>query len=582
MSKNNKSNKKQLDKEQTKDGKLIQKNHSNQTLFHDNIIVQVNGKNLIAESELTINSNTKYFLVGHNGSGKTTLLNHIYDKLKNTTDILLIEQDIKIDYEDTIYDFILDANKELHDAHNEYENLEQVENPSDKEFNRLTVLQEYLHQYDWYSYQSDAKRILAGLDFTQPDNLVKNLSGGWRMRLALGKALLRKPQILLLDEPTNHLDLNAVIWLTEYLSEYKHTLIVVSHQIEFINELVDIIWYIGNPELTGSKLYKFVGNYYSYMKGLDLINKEVLKKYDKFSKQIEQLKNKSTPKKDVDLFIKKNNVSRPARPYIVSINFPDVPTISSNNVIQFNNVYFSYNNNQTPILTNIDLSINMESRYVLVGPNGAGKTTFFKLCAGLLEPSVGEVLRDDRVRIGWFHQQLVDSLPLDLTPIKYLKSLDSKLDDNKCRMYLSKIGLKKHDTMGAETQSNSSENKKYFSSDPCTTLINELSGGQKSRVAFAAIQIKEPNIILMDEPTNHLDIESIEGLINGINNYNGGILLITHDVHLIKSIKNVNLFHLDNSTIKYFNGDFDEYKEYLFKEKVNEVNEVNEDENNNE
>lgn len=533
------------------DIKIKSQSQLTQTLFHDNVELMVNGKTLINESELTINSNTKYFLVGHNGCGKTTLLNHIYSKLKDTTDILLIEQDIKITSEQNIYDFILDADKVLHDTHTEYEKLELIENPSDEQFDNITQLQEYLTQHNWYTYQANAKKILDGLGFIDLENSVKNLSGGWRMRLALGKALLRKPSILLLDEPTNHLDLNAVIWLTNYLTEYKNTLIVVSHQIEFINNLVDIVWYIGNPELTGSKIYKFKGNYYDYLGGLDLIMKEVANKYDKLNKQIEVLRKKSTPKKEVDEFIKKNNVLRPAKAYNVTINFPDIPTISSNNIIQFNEVDFSYNDEKNLILKNINLSISMDSRYVLVGPNGSGKTTFFKLCAGLLKPSYGEVIKDERVRIGWFHQQLVDTLPLDLTPIDYLKKIENKLDDNKCRMYLSKIGLKKQDTF-----------------DPCTTLINELSGGQKSRVAFSAIQVKEPNIILMDEPTNHLDIESIEGLIKGINEYNGGILLITHDIHLIKSINGVSLYQLTDLTIKHFNGDFDEYIDYTLCEKT--------------
>jgi ATP-binding cassette subfamily F protein 1 len=530
--------------------------HALQTLFHDNITIEINGKVLINESELTINSNTKYFLVGHNGCGKTTLLNYIYTKLKDSVDILLIEQDIKINNGETIYDFILNANKELRDAHTEYEILAQREELTDEQFSKITKLQEYLNQYNWAGYQSEAKQILYGLGFTDSGSPVSLLSGGWRMRLALGKALLRKPQILLLDEPTNHLDLDAVIWLSDYLSEYKNSLITVSHQIDFINGLADTIWYIGNPELSGTKLYKFNGNYNSYIKGLELINKEVANRYDKFSKQIEQMKKKSIPKKDVEEFIKKNNVLRPGKPYVVTIEFPDVPTISSNNVIQFKNADFAYNGDSSPMLSNIDLSISMDSRYVLVGPNGSGKTTFFKLCAGLLNPTKGEVVRDERVRIGWFHQQLVESIPLDLTPIQYLKTLDSKLDDNKCRMYLSKIGLRKQESI-----------------DPCTTIINELSGGQKSRVAFSAIQIQEPNIILMDEPTNHLDIESIQGLINGINNYNGGILLITHDVHLIKSIGGASLFHLDNGFIKYFNGDFDEYKEYLLNKDEDEEEE---------
>jgi ATP-binding cassette subfamily F protein 1 len=533
-----------------------QQNEHVQTYFSENTSVQINGKNLINDSELTINSNTKYFLVGYNGCGKTTLLNYIYSKLKETNDILLIEQDIKVESEQNIYDFILDANKELHDKYNRFYSLEQIENPTDEEFNELTQIQEYLNQNNWYSFDADAKRILNGLGFIELENSVKLLSGGWRMRLALGKALLRKPQILLLDEPTNHLDLDAVIWLTDYLSEYKNTIIVVSHQIEFINDLADVIWYIGNPELTGSKLYKFKGNYTNYLKSLDLINKEVFNKYDKNIRQIEQLKKKSTPKKEVEEFIKKNNVLRPPKPYLVNIDFPDVPVINSNNVIQFNEVDFGYSDKN--ILQNIDLSISMQSRYILVGPNGSGKTTFFKLCSGILNPTKGDVIRDDRVKIGWFNQQLVDTLPLELNPIEYLKTLESKLDDNKCRMYLSKLGLKKQEGF-----------------DPCLTKINELSGGQKSRVAFSAIQIQEPNIILMDEPTNHLDIESIEGLIKGINEYNGGILLITHDVHLIKSIKNGSLYFLNDTHIKYFNGDFDEYKDFLLNNNLEETDKSN-------
>lgn len=519
---------------------MTTKNNYIDTYFSENVNVKVNGKTLINDSDISINSNTKYFLVGNNGCGKTTLLNFLYEKLSNSNDVLLIEQDIKIETEQTIQEFILNANKELYQNFIKYEELEKIENPTDEQFDEIKFLQEYLNQNNWYSFQAESKKILNGLGFINPNFSVKLLSGGWRMRLALGKALLRKPKVLLLDEPTNHLDLNAVIWLTNYLSEYKNTIIVVSHQIEFINDLADIIWFIGNPELVGNKLYKFKGNYYDYIKGLAQLNKEVNNKYEKFMKQIEQLKKKSTPKKDVDEFIKKNNVIRPPKPYSVNIEFCEIPVINSNNVIQFKDASFGYDNNN--ILENIDLSISLSSRYVLVGPNGTGKTTFFKLCSGLLTPTKGEVIRDDRVKIGWFHQQLVDTLPLDITPIEYLKNLNDKLDDNKCRMYLSKIGLKKQEGF-----------------DPCTTLINELSGGQKSRVAFASIQINEPNIILMDEPTNHLDIESIEGLIKGINDYNGGILLITHDIHLIKSIEYASIYELENKKIKLFNDDFDEY-----------------------
>jgi ATPase subunit of ABC transporter with duplicated ATPase domains len=519
-------------------------NQALETFYTEKINIQINGNTIINESDVVINSNTKYFLIGQNGCGKTSLLNFIYEKLKDRIDILIIEQDIKINEMQTINEFILNANSNLYNIYKKYQELETKEELTTEEFEEIKIIQEQLNQQNWYFYQAESNKILNGLGFDNIHMPVKLLSGGWRMRLALGKALLRKPKILLLDEPTNHLDINAVIWLTDYLENYNNTIIVVSHQIDFINDLSDIIWYIGNPELNGTKLYKFKGNYHNYIKGLEQITKETKNNYEKIAKQITLLKKKSTPKKEVEDFIKKNNFKPLPNPYNVKIEFSNVPIISSNNIIQFNNVDFGYDNNT--IIENIDISIAMNSRYVLVGPNGSGKTTFFKLCSGILKPIKGEIIIDERVKIGWFNQQIIDTLPLDLTPIEFLQTINNKLDAGICRMYLSKIGLKKNENI-----------------DPCTTILNNLSGGQKSRVAFVSIQIKEPNIILMDEPTNHLDIETIEGLIKGINNFNGGILLITHDIHLIKSIQNIKLFYLADKHIKFFNGDFEEYKNEL-------------------
>jgi ATP-binding cassette subfamily F protein 1 len=518
--------------------------HTETYFSESDLTIKVNGKTLINSSELVINSGIKYFLIGKNGCGKTTLLKYLYSKLSDTQDVLLIEQDIVINSTQTINEFILNAKPELYSQYLKLQTLEQELNLSDDQYKELEEISQLLNENCWFQYESQAKKILHGLGFSDINLNVKILSGGWRMRLALGKALLIQPKILLLDEPTNHLDLDAVIWLTDYLSTYKNTIITVSHQMEFINNLSDIIWFIGNPDNSGTKLYKFKGNYYNYLSGLKLINKETSNKYEKLCKQIEQMKKKSTPKKEVEEFIKINNVVRPEKPYVPVINFSQVPTINSSNVIQFKDVDFSYGTNS--VLKNINLSIGMDSRIVLVGANGSGKTSFFKLCAQILKPTTGDVVVDPRVKVGWFHQQLIDTLPLDLTPIEYLKTVNAKLSDNECRMYLSKIGL-----------------KKTLEFDLCTGKISELSGGQKSRVAFSAIQVSEPNIILMDEPTNHLDIESIEALCTGINEYNGGVLLITHDVHLIKSLNNSKIYWLKDKTIEYFNGDFADYKNIL-------------------
>ena len=194
------------------------------------------------------------------------------------------------------------------------------------------------------------------------------------MRLAIGKALLRCPSLLILDEPTNHLDLNAVIWLTNYLATYKKTLIVITHQIYLMNAIGDITWYIGNPELTGTRVYTIRGNYSKVIKVLENYEKEIHKNYEKFIKRVEELRKKSTPKKEVDEFIKKSGVPRPPKPYEVNIEFEQVPKLSSANIIDFRDVSFGYEESKK-IFDSIEFAVSVGDKNLLVGPNVAGKTT---------------------------------------------------------------------------------------------------------------------------------------------------------------------------------------------------------------
>ena len=360
------------------------------------------------------------------------------------------------------------------------------------------------------------------------------------MRLALGKALLRRPEILILDEPTNHLDLNAVIWLTEYLTGYDKTLIVITHQIGLVNSIADLVWYIGNLELKGNKVFTIRGNYNRLLQFMDNSDKEMNNNYNKFQKKITELKKKSTPKKDVEEYIKKNNVPRPPKPYIVNIDWENIIQLSTKNIIDFRDVYFNYG--EKKIYEKLDIALDMGSRIVLVGENGVGKTTFFKLASGELKPNDGDIYFDHRLKVGYYNQQIIDTLPLHLTPIEYLQEIDSSLDQNKCRGILGKLGIKKTELV-----------------DLPKNIIENLSGGQKARVSLASIQMKSPHLILFDEPTNHLDIESIDGLINGINNFNGGVVVITHDMYLIESIENSRIYEVKNNNLIKFNGEFNEY-----------------------
>ena len=525
-------------------------NNTLKTLYSDDVEIVIGGKTLITTSNITINSGLKYFVLGHNGIGKTTLLKNIYHKLNEKIDILMIDQDIQIDSSfETIEEFILNADQVLYDAKKRMDKLEELEEMNENESKEYDELSQIIIEKEWDKFEAESKRIIDGLGFSNPKVPVSILSGGKRMILAIGKALLRKPEILILDEPTNHLDLDVVIWLTNYLAEYKKTLIIITHQIGLVNSISDIIWYIGNLDLTGNKIYTIKGNYNKLMNLIEDKEKEMGKNYEKFNKKIEEMKKKSLPKKDVDEFIKKENVPRPPKPYTVNIMFDNVIELSTRNIIEFKEVNFGYLNSPL-IYSNLNISLGMGSRMILVGPNGCGKTTFFKLASEQLNPTNGYIIRDDRLRVGYYNQQIIDQLPLNLTPIEYLQSLNSKLDINQCRTILGKLGIKKQDNL-----------------DLPTNKILNLSGGQKARVSLGSLQMLNPHLILLDEPTNHLDLESIEGLIKGINEFNGGVIIITHDMYLIESIKNSTIYQVKSSNIIKFSGDFEDYCEYITREK---------------
>ena len=521
------------------------------TLYSESEEVIIGGKTLISESNIVINAGYKYFVLGKNGIGKTTLLKQIYLKMIDKVDILMIDQDIILESPNQkICDFILEADEILYNSKKRMNELEKLEEMNSKEMEEYEKHSNICYEKEWEKYEADSKRIINGLGFNEPNKFVNILSGGKRMILAIGKALLRKPEILILDEPTNHLDLDVVIWITQYLTEYKKTLIIITHQIGLVNSLSDVIWYIGKPDLIENKVYAINGNYNKLLKFLKDKEIETNKNYEKFEKKKEELIKKSTPKKLVEEFIKKENVPRPPKPYIVNITFDNVINLSTHNIIEFKEVEFGYNENEK-IYENLNISLSMGSKIILVGSNGIGKTTFFKLASEKIKPSNGYIFKDERLRVGYYNQQIIDNLPLELNSIEFLQQLNSNLDINKCRNILGKLGISKIDNI-----------------DIPTNKIGDLSGGQKARVSFASIQIENPHLILLDEPTNHLDLESIEGLINGINNFNGGVVIITHDMYLIESIENKTIYQVKDLNIVKFSGDFEEYCDYVYNKNV--------------
>jgi ATPase subunit of ABC transporter with duplicated ATPase domains len=518
------------------------------TYFSDTVELIIGGKTLINESSIVINSGTKYFLLGINGVGKSTLVKYLYDRLiaSGFTDTLMINQHVAAESsEQSIKDFLLCVNKQLYDSNKRLTELEKLEELDNSLANEYEKLSEYCMMYEWDKYEAKSSEILDGLGFKDLDRPVNVLSGGWRMRLALGRALLQEPSILFLDEPTNNLDVNAVIWLEYYLSTYKKSIVMITHNQDFVSSLADSIWYIDNLENTGCRLYTIRGKFDQLEQFKEATLKEVTQRYEKSLKKIDEARRrKGATKSDIEAVIKKETVPRPPREYKVTIEFEDVDlNVGSRNILELRDVSFGYTPDKL-VLQNVDFSLGMKSRCVIVGENGMGKTTLFKLCMQLVEPTTGIIMKDSRVNIAHYNQLLVDHMPLDLSSIEYLKTLDGSLQDNDCRARLGRIGLKKIDGL-----------------DIPKTRIRDLSGGQRVRVALCAIQLSSPSVILLDEVSNDLDMTSVEALIEGINSFNGGIVLITHDTHLIDSIKDYELYEIGGGTLTKFRGDFDEYKQ---------------------
>lgn len=536
----------------------------------ENFSISAKGNDLFVNASLLIAHGRRYGLVGPNGHGKTTLLRHIASRafaIPPGIDVLYCEQEVVAD-DNTAVESVLRADTKrlaLLEECKKLEDQQEKGNTSTEVQERLKEVYEELKAIGADSAEPRARRILAGLGFSRSmqDRATKNFSGGWRMRVSLARALFVEPTLLLLDEPTNHLDLNAVIWLDNYLQGWKKTLLVVSHDQSFLDNVCNEIIHLDQQ-----KLYYYKGNYSMFKKMYVQKRKEMIKEYEKQEKRIKELKahgqsKKQAEKKQKEALTRKQEKNRTKtqknndddqgptellqkpREYIVKFSFPDPPPLQPP-ILGLHNVNFAYPG-QKPLFKNVDFGIDLNSRVAIVGPNGVGKSTFLKLLTGDLQPQTGDVCKNHRLRIGRFDQHSGEHLTAEESPSEYLMRLFD-LPYEKARKQLGTFGLSSH---------------------AHTIKMKDLSGGQKARVALAELCLNAPDVVILDEPTNNLDIESIDALAEAISEYKGGVIIVSHDERLIRETE-CTLSVIEDQTINEIDGDFDDYRKELL-ESLGEV-----------
>ncbi|PWW78054.1 hypothetical protein C7212DRAFT_293693 [Tuber magnatum] len=514
------------------------------------------GRVLIQDTTLELNYGRRYGLLGENGCGKSTLLKSIAKRefpIPEHIDIYLLNEPADKTSLGALDYVVTQAQEEL-------KRLETLaEDTLENEGHDSPILEdlyERIDSMDPSTFATRASLILTGLGFN-PETMskhTKDMSGGWRMRVALAKALFVKPSLLLLDDPTAHLDLEACVWLEEYLKKWPRTLVLVSHSMDFLNGVCTNM-----IDMRMRKLIYYGGNYDAYVKTRSEQETNQMKQYHKQQEEIAHIKKfiasagtyanlvrqaksrqKILDKMEADGLIEKVNPDR-----VFSFRFADVEKLPPP-VLSFDDVTFSYSGNaKDNLYENLDLGVDMDSRVALVGPNGVGKSTLLRIMTGKLQPTNGSVSRHTHLKLGMYSQHSAEQLDLTKSALDFVrdKYREKSQDYQYWRQQLGKYGL---------------------SGDSQTALMGTLSEGQKSRIVFALLAIESPNMLLLDEPTNGLDIPTIDSLAEAINAFDGGVVVVSHDFRLLDKIAK-DILVCENKTVRRWEGSIGQYKKHLRK-----------------
>lgn len=484
-----------------------------------NIDLAIKGKKILENADLTIIRNRIYGLVGRNGIGKSTFLNALRKRkfgISRGISIYFVRQETHVK-DISVLDFVCEKLDDDADITNAKKMLESVG------FGELT-----------------SKTKLSY------NKLIKELSGGWAVRASLAKAIVSAPDLLLLDEPTNMLDIPTIAWLEKHIVQLKTTVIIVSHDREFLNNITTDILHLDDL-----RLQHYSGNYDSFVVLKQNYNQNQQKLYEKQKADREHLqkfvdkfrynaKRATLAQSKIKILENMEIIKAPKPDPIIKFTF-DCTDVSGT-LLDLKNVNFSYgmpDKTGEMILQNVSLKINDKTRIVVVGPNGAGKSTLLKLLSNKMDPSSGTLIVNPKVKAGYFAQHHVDHLSLESSPLQCFSKNNIKEED--ARKAMSKFGLL------ADHQK-----------------IKVLSGGQKCRLAFSMISIQKPNILILDEPTNHLDMESIDGLAKALQTFKGAVICVSHDLKFVEQVFD-EVWVCKDKNLTLYKGTVRDYKESLTK-----------------
>jgi ATP-binding cassette subfamily F protein 3 len=516
-------------------------------LVINNVLVRIAGREILKGASASLPAGRRVGLVGRNGAGKSTLLKVILGQLHADDGEVSVPSAWRIGAvaqeapgtQTSLIDTVLEADPERMRL------LAEAEHETDG--HKLGEIYHRLEAIDAYTAPARAAEILAGLGFSADDQLrpCAEFSGGWRMRVALAAILFAAPDLLLLDEPTNYLDLEGVMWLENFLQRYRGTVLIVSHDRDLLNTAAEFILHLEHGRL---KLY--TGNYDTFadtramQRALDMATQKKqdarrahLQSFvDRFRAKASKARQAQSRMKMIE---RMERIEIPLDEHVAPIRLP-VATEATPPLITLDRASVGYEPGK-PILTKLSLRFDPDDRIALLGKNGNGKSTLAKLLADKLEPMGGDIVRARKLVVGYFAQHQLEELNGLITPIETLQRLRPKLTLQDVRTQLGGFG---------------------FAADKQTTRVGNLSGGERARLMLALATLDKPNLLILDEPTNHLDIDARGELLAALNDFDGAVVLVSHDRRLIEATAD-RLMLVANGEVNPFEGDLDDYRRFL-------------------